>query len=342
MARKPTYGTAIRFAQIVFELMSRPFGWSFEGIKREFDLSELTLARYVAIWREELVDATGRQLLEVVQQGSQRKLRLADLNPSPDSTAYEAVSLYFMLTLLKFLEGTVIEEGLEAVWERTFKALSEKQRSRLADFDRKFFTVAYAPKDYKEHDEKLDLILRSLIDQQRLRIDYAGTLGEGKIHEVDPYTLIAYKGGLYVVGHSHLYEKIIYLAVERIRSVERILGEDKLPVRFRYPNDYHPETYTEGVFGIFDGEPTAVKILLHNDETVALLRSRTIHPTQRFERRRDGKTLLTMKVRGTMELRNWVLGLGPWAEVLEPLELRHEVRGLLREAADLYKSEKRR
>jgi proteasome accessory factor B len=340
--RKPTYGAATRLARIVLELVNRPFGWSFEGIQRELGVSERTLLRYIAASREELVDWSGRPLLVIVKHGSQRKLRLADLSRSPDSTSYEAASLYFMLTVLKFLEGTVLEEGLEALWERTFRGLSEKQRARLANFDRKFFALAYAPKDYRKHDEQLDLVLRSLIDQQRLRVDYAGIRGEGKVHELDPYTLLAHKGGLYLIGFSHLYEKIIYLSVERIRSIDRVLGEDRQPERFAYPEGYHPEKHMDGMFGVYAGEPTKVKILLHNAETEALLRARTIHASQEFERRRDGKTVLSMTVRGTMELRNWVLGLGPWAEVLEPAGLRKEVGKLLSEAATLYASQRKR
>ncbi len=43
---------------------------------------------------------------------------------------------------------------------------------------------------------------------------------------------------------------------------------------------------------------------------------------QKFIERRDGKTVLTMIVRGTTELRNWILGFGPWLEVLKPAALR--------------------
>jgi predicted DNA-binding transcriptional regulator YafY len=93
----------------------------------------------------------------------------------------------------------------------------------------------------------------------------------------------------------------------------------------------------DGMFGVFEGEPTNVKILLHNAETEALLRARTTHPSQQFARQRDGKVLLTMTVRGTTELRNWLLSLGPWAEVIEPESLRREVSDLFAEAAGLYR-----
>jgi len=240
-----------------------------------------------------------------------------------------------MLTEIRFLEGTVLGEGVGGLWERTYRNLPEKQKARLANFDKKLFSVSYAPKDYREHDEHLDLLLRALIDQYRLRIDYAGVKGEGNVHDFDPYTLAAYRGGLYVIGHSHLYEKIVWLAVERMRKLERVAGEDGKAVRFDYPADYHPAKYTDGMFGIFEGEETPVALLLHSDSE-AFLRSRSIHPTQKFEKRPGVGTVLTMKVRGTTELRNWVLGHGPWMEVLEPKKLRNEIGSLLSEAAGLY------
>ncbi len=333
--RKPTYGAATRLARIVLQLASNPWGMSFESIQRRFSISERTLMRYVAACRRHLVDDLGRPMVEVVSRGTRRYLRLARLDQAPPSTAYQTASLYFMLTVLKFLEGTVIKEGIEDLWERVYAGVPEAQRTPIRDLDRKFYAVAYAPKLYREQDELLDLLLRALIYQWRLRIDYAGLAGEGRMHGFDPYTLIAYKGGLYLIGFSDVYKQIIYLAVERIRKAAPIAGADGVTERFVYPKRYHPEKHMDGVFGIIEGPETHVELLLlHQMEP--LLRSRAIHPTQRFHRRADGKTTLTMTVRGTTELKSWILGHGPWIEVLKPRELRNEVADLLRSAAQLY------
>lgn len=61
-----------------------------------------------------------------------------------------------------------------------------------------------------------------------------------------------------------------------------------------------------------------------------------IHPTQWFRRRSDGTTVLTMRVRGTTELANWVLRYAPWIEVVRPRELREHVRERIQEAAAVY------
>lgn len=176
----------------------------------------------------------------------------------------------------------------------------------------------------------LDVVIRCLVDQHAVRIDYGGLWLEGHVHDFDPYTLATYRGGLYLIGRSHHYRKVIYLAVEHIHRAER------LSARFEYPRRYSPERHTEGTFGIVEGPETEVRLELRSPETVALLASRRLHPTQRFEKRRDGTSVLTMCVRGTRELKNWILSLGQYVRVLEPPELRRDVQSTLEQATALY------
>ena len=331
-SRPPTYGMGTRLARILFGLFGRPWGWSFSAIRDEIGISERTLLRYVAACRRGLVDAEGRPLLEVIRRGERRVLRLADSARAPESTSYQALSFYFALTVFRFLDGTIIKEGIDDLWERFRRALPAPQQNRLADFDRKFFSIPYAVKDYRAFDETLDAIVRCLVHQHTMRIDYAGLWGEEQTHDFEPYTLAMYRGGLYLIGRSSVYRKIVYLAVERIRKAER------LPGRFVYPARYSPEKHTEGMFGIVEGPETRVELLLLNADTVTLLSSRRLHPTQRFQPRADGTAVLTMRVRGTSELKNWILSLGPYVKVLSPPELRDEVRAALREAGALYEA----
>jgi predicted DNA-binding transcriptional regulator YafY len=331
--RKPTYGAATRLARIVHELHGRRYGWSLEGIQQALDISERTLLRYVAVCRQELVDSKGQPLLEVVRRGSRRLLRLSDTVAPGESSSYELLFFYFALSVFQFLDGTVIKDGVEGLWERLWRALPRAQQEHLGDFSRKFYAIPHAVKDYHAFDEILDTCIQSLVYQHRLRIDYRGLRGEGKVHEVDPYTLTTYRGGLYLIGYSHVYKKIIWLAVERIGGVE------KLPTTFEYPKRYSPQKHTEGIFGIIDGPETRVELVLRNADTAAYLSSRRLHPTQQFTSRRDGTTLLTMTVRGTTELLPWILGMGPYVEVLKPRALRDEVQESLANAIVLYAGE---
>jgi proteasome accessory factor B len=338
LPRKPTYGAAIRMARIAVGLFSRPYGWSFAAIAQNLEISERTLARYVSVLRSDLRDLHGGPLVEVIGAGRDRKLRLVSSMKPAEASSYQVALLYFSLTVLKFLEGTVLEEGVEGLWEKIFQNLTLTQRTRLSDLERKFYAVPYAPKDYGEFSEQLDVILRALLDQIRLKVDYAGLTGEGHQHDFDPYSLIAYRGGLYLLGYSHRSGAIIYLAVERIRAVEFGRQSDGSQARFIYPRGFDPAAHTEGTFGIVDGPETTVELKIHSEQTGAYVRSRTIHRSQHFTHRRDGTTTMTMTVKGTTELANWIMSMGPWIEVLKPAALRKEIAQRHAKAARLYRA----
>lgn len=330
--RRPTYGAATRLARIVYSVVTQSSGRSFTGIQAELGISERTLLRYIAACKRHLTDSSGRPLLEVARYGERAVLRRSTFAEAPESTIFQVLFLYFALTVFQFLEGTVIKESIEDVWGRFRDALPVVQRARLADFSKKFYSIPYAVKDYRAFDQLVDTIVTCLVYQNRMRIDYGGLYGAGKVHEFEPYTLAMYRGGLYLIGRSQLARRILTLAVERIRLAE------KLSEKFEYPDSYSPEKHTEGTFGIMDGPVTEVELHVLNPETVTYLKSRRLHRTQRFVDRRDGTSILSMTVRGTDELRNWILGFGPWVKVLKPKGLREEIARLHAEAAGLYGS----
>jgi predicted DNA-binding transcriptional regulator YafY len=331
--RKPNYLAALRMARIAFELPSHPFGWTLDAIRQELGVSERTLKRYLAAAKQTLVDGSGRPYFQIVSDGARSKLQIPVNRRPLESEAYQAISLYFTLTLLKFLEGTVLKESIDDLWQKFRRNLPAPQRLDLGTLDKKFYAIPHAPKDYRNLGHLLSPIIQGLIREYRLRIDYA----TGLIHEVDPYTLVGYRGGLYLIGKTHRNGKITTMAVERMKTVELPAGPGGVFQKFAYPRNFRPDRYTEGTFGIIvEEEPTQVEILIHNAETESYLRARNIHPSQKFTKRRDGKTVLTLGVRGTTELRNWIFGFGPWLEVLKPKSLREEIAELLRTAAGHY------
>jgi hypothetical protein len=92
------------------------------------------------------------------------------------------------LSVFQFLDGSVIKDGVDGLWERLRRALPTRPARGLGHFARKFYAVPYAVKDYHNLDDTLDTCAQCLVFRHRLGIDYRGLLGEGKVHEFDPYT----------------------------------------------------------------------------------------------------------------------------------------------------------
>jgi predicted DNA-binding transcriptional regulator YafY len=311
---------------MVHELHRRPGGVRLAELRTLLHISDRAIRRYVTACRD-LTDAKDRPIVEPCRIAGRPALRLAEHALAPEMGKYDVLAVFFALALLRVLEGTSFRESGERLWERLRRALPALVQLKLADVDRKFYSIPYAVKDYRPHGETVDLIVQCLLEERRMRIEYGDP---PRAHEIEPYTLAEYRGGLYLLARSHRGERIVTLAVERIRAAER------LTERFVYPPRYSPARHTEGTFGIMDGEETRVDLRIVNDDTLRLLRARRIHPTQQFRRRPDGTWQLSMRVRGTVELANWVLSHGPWIEVLRPRALREEVRERLAEAVRLY------
>jgi len=56
------------------------------------------------------------------------------------------------------------------------------------------------------------------------------------------------------------------------------------------------------------------------------IRERLWHPTQKFRERPDGRLEMSLRVADTLEVRRWILGYGPEAEVVGPSGLRETLR----------------
>ncbi len=311
------------------ELHRRPQGTTLSELATRLgDLSPRTMRRYVtALCADGLSDERGRRIVETVSIAGRPGLRLADYATAPETGKYDVLATYFGLSLLRVLEGTTFGQSGGRAWEQLVRALAPGLQVRLKDTRRKFYSIPFVVKDYRQQDEVIDHIVRCLLENRRLRIVYGDAF---RTHELEPYTLAEHRGGLYLPGRSHRGERIMTFAVERIRTAE------PLPERFEYPARYDPATHTEGTFGIMDGEETRVDLRILNTATVGYLRARRIHPTQKFRKQGDGTTMLSMRVRGTTELANWVLSHAPWIEVVRPRPLRREVKARLEEALARY------
>src|SRR4030095_3778715 len=171
----------------------------------------------------------GRPRIEIVRHGGQRLIRLVPRALARESTVFQVAALRLARALLRLAGGTVLEQLLDDACDRLESVASPEDRPKLVGLEHKFYAIPYVEKQYRDLDETIDKILRGLVRQLRLRIDYGGPRGEGRVHMFDPSTLAVYRGGLYLIGRSDRYEKIIYLAVERILSVE-VSTE-----RFEYP-----------------------------------------------------------------------------------------------------------
>lgn len=245
---------------------------------------------------------------------------------------YELMSLYFAKSHLAYLKGTPFVDDLEAVIKKVEAGLSDKVRNHLERIVTAFAPLQRPARAYAAKKNVLDSLRKALLRQLTVVLRSYQKPGAGrppKDYQVDPYVLVLYQYGLYLVGYSHRARDLRTFAVERIKEVE-VTQE-----MFELPKLFSLEERFEHGFGLIEEPPQEVKIWI-SPAWAYFVKERRWHPTQVLRPQKDGSVILTMRCGGLDELTAWVLSFGPDARVLGPQELVDKVSRLLALAAKSY------
>ena len=146
----------------------------------------------------------------------------------------------------------------------------------------------------------------------------------------DPYHIVRCDGEWYLVGHCRLRDGLRTFAVSRIRAAELMTDA------FVVPDDFDPEAFRAGKFGVFGTDRVyRVRIRFDRNRTPYLL-ERQWHPEQEITRQADGGIELTFPAANLHTVRQWVLSWGSGARVLAPDLLVMAVKTELQKALATY------
>lgn len=250
--------------------------------------------------------------------------------PPINFTLQELMTLSFLRSQLDILKGTPFREDMEAIFRKVNSVLPPRYAAHMERIARVSLPLLQGGRDYGKVAEPLKLMRDALLYQYRLTLGYRPP-GKRRTAEykVDPYTLIFYKGGLYLLGYAHNRKALRTFAVERISQVT-VEKE-----RFEMPEEFRPEEQLKSAFGIVEETAMTVKVRF-SPQIAHAIGDRLWHPTQKIRQERDGSALLSFTAGGRMEIISWILSYGRYAEVLEPEDLREEVKGIVAEMAGMY------
>ena len=184
----------------------------------------------------------------------------------------------------------------------------------------------------------LALIMEAMKKSKQLEVTYKGYWSEhGHTFPVAPYCVKLFRQRWYLVGNSVLEDIIRIYALDRIKDVSLT----KEP--FKYPDDFSPEIYFEGCFGIIHDDNCAVETvkLKVSPNQANYLRSLPLHASQEEIDRNEDYSIFTLYLRPTFDFQQELLWNGDALEVLEPLWLRKEIAGKVKRMWNMYKGEKK-
>jgi hypothetical protein len=181
--------------------------------------------------------------------------------------------------------------------------------------------------------EYLQTVIDAMQQCKELLIDYQPFYAGRATYTLQPYAMKAYHQRWYIVG----YIKELY-AIRNI-ALDRVLEMSVTEQLFTLPKNFNAEKYYANTVGIFVNEklaPVKVKIKAYGQQ-VEYLRSLPLHKSQRETLSRYGEfSVFEYKLCLTPELSSQILSMGEKVEVLEPQELREDIKRRLEECLTKY------
>lgn len=242
----------------------------------------------------------------------------------------EYLALNYIRGYARLFKGTDIEKDIENAIRKIGLSLAPKYHERCDQLGTLLVPAIKFRKDYSDMGEVIDSLTESILARRVCRLTYHSfTEDEVKTYPIHPLHFFEHAGGLYLYSFIPRYEHVRILAVERIQAIEITDGT------FSYPDGFDPEKRLEDAFTIYDDDPVEVAIRF-SELQARYIRERIWAKGQKIRENKDGSIVLEMSTSGRWDVMRWVLGFGEDAEILEPSDLRAEIKERVGRAATLY------
>lgn len=257
---------------------------------------------------------------------------LTDLSwtlPSFQLTEGELVSVFLAERLIRQYRGTPFETDLARAFERITRMLPEEITVSLeAAAD----TLSVTPCVLTIQDvETFHNLTTAIQTSRQLRLLYwSASQNRETDRIVDPLHLSLVDNDWYLIAYCHTRQEI------RMFSTVRIRGSEPTGQKFQRPDDFDITTYLGNSFRAVRGESDQIwnVRLRFGLEMSGRISEKVWHHTQTLEPQSNCSVIMNLQVSSLIEIRRWVLYWGADCQVLEPEELREQVRQAARAILD--------
>ena len=194
-----------------------------------------------------------------------------------------------------------------------------------------FHQTAVGVSDYSKKADLIDELMVGIEDQRAVFITYQSLQAtEPVTYDVYPYGLTYHRGSLYLIGWAPDHDEIRHWKVDRIEQVEMT------PVQFNRPADFDLREHLATSFGVYHGEGDVLVKVWFSPRVARYVRESRWHVSQQLTDQQDGSLIATFQLDNTEEIKRWILSFGKHAAVLQPEEVRSEMRAELRQLLAAY------
>lgn len=177
-------------------------------------------------------------------------------------------------------------------------------------------------------------IIQAIRDNYKLEIRYKSyRKTEEETFIIEPYFLKEFKRRWYLYGYKGDADGPHMMALDRMIDV------DIIPEEFTMPEEFLAEDYFRGIYGarVYPNmKREMVKLKVYGTQ-VQYFRSLPLHSSQKEVETNDKYSVFTYFITPDYDFKQDMLSFGDKVEVLEPKELREEMKGIVEKLMNNYK-----
>ncbi len=254
-----------------------------------------------------------------------------------NASTTELIALSVAREMLMPLHGTPFWQGIESFWSKLMDEVPPSIASHYERHRDTLFVLGTIPKDYSDKLGVLKTLQRGIHEHRVIEIVYRAPGKEASTRMVEPYATIVYVSSIYVVAaDAELTDSVSRLRHWKLDRVEKATAMDEW---FTLPGDLDLGLGTSGPGSLFSSGPTVSYIIELSDSAAQRLREDPWHPDQKLQKESSGRWLLHVDAAHPLDILPRVLSLGSEAQLLEPLSVRNQLRQIVEDLHDKYKTD---
>lgn len=227
--------------------------------------------------------------------------------------------------------GSKINEIKDLLVAALFKNRYAYSQGTLEQLQNKIHVVEEQLIDVEKPGRVLIKLLEAIKDSRVISLKYYKS-GEYSRRDLEPYGLTSKHNNWYLVGYCR---KSLSQKTFRLDLIDEV---NVLTERFYHPDDFSLKDYFKDSWGIFSDDDLMKIVVKVSPEIAYRFNLIKYHPSQKIDQQfPDGSLNVSYYARGINEFLGWMLQWADYVEIIEPAELRVEMKQKLKRVLSKYK-----
>ncbi len=232
----------------------------------------------------------------------------------------DLLTLSIILPLLEQYKNTPLESSFKSLMQKITQMLPDSITIDSALINDEVHFISNPTTKLQKG--VFETALKAIRARKTLTLEYKRSYeNEYTTSEFEPYRLICQKGSWYLLGLSRRSNQIRIYAMPRIKSCKMTQK------KFTIPSDFKLERHIDPQIGVWNDNRKKIKVEVEFEkEFKTFVTEREWHAGQKMRQNKDGTVYLSFSTNQITQTANWILSFAGGAKVLNPPELREQVK----------------